>query len=135
MPVGEEEKEVNVETLGEFIKRRRVSVLELSIGVFCRKNDLDVLDWSRLERDMREAPTAVELARLLEIEAGSSEWRLLSEIVSSHEVKTTLANGRFKRRSQFITGMPLPKHKLEALRRKYQRQKSEKAGTKDGSVE
>jgi transcriptional regulator with XRE-family HTH domain len=63
---------------GKFIKEKRLS-LDLTLREFCKKNNEDPSNWSKLEREVKKPPINKEIlkeyAKYLNIKEGSEEYQ------------------------------------------------------------
>lgn len=94
-----------VKTFGDFFKQKRIG-LGLTLREFCRINQLDPGNISKLERGLSRPPQSRELlakyAAMLGLKKGSEEWREFSDlaatsvgklpedVISNHEIMKAL---------------------------------------------
>ncbi|MGB6044084.1 MAG: helix-turn-helix transcriptional regulator [Pirellulales bacterium] len=71
---------------GEFFKKRRIA-LRKTLRQFCRDNDLDPGNISRLERGLLPPPqgreTLESYAKLLKLKKGSDEWYMFFDLAAA----------------------------------------------------
>lgn len=71
---------------GEFFKQRRIA-LRKTLRQFCRDNDLDPGNISRLERGLLSPPqgreTLESYAKLLKLKKGSDDWYTLFDLAAA----------------------------------------------------
>jgi len=70
---------------GQFIKEKRLK-LDLSLREFCKKNNLDPSNWSKLEREVSKPPKSdlflEKVAQYLAIEKNSIDYNRLIDFAS-----------------------------------------------------
>ncbi len=82
---------------GDFVKAKRLT-MDLSLREFCRINDYDAGNISKLERGILPAPQDVakleELAKALNIEIGSKEWEYFTDLaeISNRKIPVDIAS-------------------------------------------
>ncbi len=81
-----------MENLGEFIRDWRINVLKMSLRAFCLKHGQDAGNWSKMERNMREAPEIKTLAAMLAIAPNSPDWEKLQDLVTTHQIRKHLTD-------------------------------------------
>lgn len=78
--------------IGAFIRHERVNSLKMSLRHFCQQNGWDIGNWSKIERNRRDAPEAGELARLLNIPVDSGKFQLLKDLKVTQVVGKELSD-------------------------------------------
>lgn len=70
---------------GEFIKEKRINK-SISLREFCKLIEVDASNWSKIERGLLVPPQddgkLQKIAKLLDIEVGSEEWKGMKDIAS-----------------------------------------------------
>jgi len=75
---------------GKLIKEKRLS-LDLTLREFCKKNNLDPSNWSKLEREVSKPPInkqiLKEYAKYLNIKEGSEEYQNFTDFANIDQGK------------------------------------------------
>ncbi len=84
-------------TFGEYIKNYRIKQ-EITLREFCRINNLDPSNWSKIERGVLQPPKSrevlSEIAKSLSILQGSEEWNTLFDLAAISQIPIDLINDK-----------------------------------------